>query len=530
MAPHRFNPPQPRVFRRLVPQHTTKLCLCTRPNPTRIRDRNLSIHKLHLDSSRPEPVVSLLDEWIPILALNIKALKLNFFSNTPEYYDLPKAVFLAESLEELHLCQCKMSESVQFKCLCTLILQCVLINDRTFEKIMLGCPLLGRMFLFNCQGLINVRLVSETAFRGLKHFVLDNIVRIGGRSIEIDVPNLETVSICGPWIWSNRQSEFLFSRLTRLRLGSVILSSESFDLLSFGCPTLESLTLINCSGFEEFHLASDSVKWLTIISDRILLKGVTICVPNILKFTFDARIRQPLHTFSFTTTTSKVWYSSVFLSTYVADPNFDINSWFLEVRRVLKALSGSQISLLLGMGCRSDQHVPCSAVLRDEQPIVVGELFFDDCKCPMEFTNAVFRVCRPSLVWGGWVMSELLRSSYELSEFQFNILLANNKVRTEPCFWQRDLEQVFVETLNGQQWQLMQWTNLEELRNRTQDRRIRLRLKWRCQNALSLLSRAAHECSPHPLCCSQQLASLASHLAQPRKKSAPHRPSNSRSS
>ncbi|CAA0833958.1 F-box/LRR-repeat protein [Striga hermonthica] len=450
------------------------------------RDRNLSIHKLHLDSSRPVPVVSLFNKWIPILALNIKALKLNFFSNTPAYSDLPSAVFLAESLEELHLCQCKMSpvESVRFKRLHTLILQCVLINDGTLEKLMLGCPLLERMVIFNCQGLENVRLVSETAFRGLKHFVLDNVVRIGGRSIEIDVPNLETLSIKGPWIWSHCQSAFLFSRLsrlTRLCLGSVILSSESFDLLSFGCPTLESLTLINCSGFEEFHLASDSIKWLTICTDRIMLKGATICVPSILKFTFDTRIHQPLHTFSFTTTTSKYWSSRIYLSSYKDDPDFNVNSWFLEVRRVLKALSGSQISLFLGMGWGS-QNVPCSAVLRDDPPIVVGELYVYDCKCPTEFTNALLRVCRPSLVWGGWVMSELVRSSYKLSEFQFNILLANEQVRTEPCFWQHDLEQVFVETLNGQQWQLMQWTNLGELRNRTQDRRIRLRLKWRCQN------------------------------------------------
>ncbi|CAA0833347.1 Unknown protein [Striga hermonthica] len=191
-------------------------------------DQNLSIHKLHLDLSRPEPVVSLLDKWIPILALNIKVFKLNFLSYTPAYYELPSAVFLAESLEELHLHRCKVSpvESVRFKHLRTLTLKWVLINDGALEKIMLGCPLLGRMDLISCQGLRNIRLVGEAASRGLKHLKLYNLERIEGCSIGIDAPNLETVCIDGPWIWSHRQSAFLFSRLTRLHLYRVMLSSE----------------------------------------------------------------------------------------------------------------------------------------------------------------------------------------------------------------------------------------------------------------------------------------------------------------
>ncbi|CAA0834016.1 Unknown protein, partial [Striga hermonthica] len=444
-------------------------------------DQNLSVHKLHIHLSTSPispPVMSLLNKWLSrMTTLNIKVLKLNFqsppcnLSPAPPYYD---------SLEELHLRNCKLKssvESMRFKHLRTLTLEKVQVDG---GMIILGCPLLSRLVL-NCCWTLNLRHVRLTS-PGLKHFELCDYERVEGRSIEIDAQNIETVSIKGPWIWSQRQSALLFSRLTSLDLYSVILSSESFDLLSFGCPTLESLNLDNCSGFEEFHLASDSIKFLHICTTKILLKGVTICAPNIVHFEYTAHISQAPDTFSFTTTTSKEWSSKVFFSSHKNDPDLDINSWFLKLRRVLKALSGSWISLSLQMDVGL-QDVPCSAVLCDEPPVVVLNFIFDTCKCRtaawhMRFTNGLFRVCRPSHVYGCRVVSDS-DGNYRFSEFELNILLANTKVRTEHCLWRHDLEQVFVESLDGQQWQLMQWKKLGKLRKRTQDRNIRLRLKWR---------------------------------------------------
>ncbi|CAA0833998.1 F-box/LRR-repeat protein [Striga hermonthica] len=445
------------------------------------RDQNLSIHKLHLNLYS-RPAVTLLNKWISMIpTLNMKVFKLNFLLYP---HDLPSAVFLAESLEDLHLRKCRLSlaESVPFKSLRTLTLEQVQVDGRTLETKMLDCPLLRRLVLDNCWQLRNVR-VSEAASPGLKHFVLHDYSNwISGRSIEMDVPNIETVSIRGPWIWSHHQSALLFSRLTNLDLNSVILSSESFDLLSFACPTLESLTVDNCYGFEEFHLASNSVNFLHFRTTEVLLKGVTICAPNIVSFQFTAHISQALATFSFTTTTSKEWSSEVFLSSHKDDPDLDLNSWFLKLRRLLKALSGSWISLLLQMDA-GPRDVPCSAVLGGEPPVVLRYLIFGTCKCHrvawyMGFTNGLFRVCRPSHVYGCRAVSES-GGNYRLSEFQLK-LLANKKVRTKTCFWGHDLEQVFVESFDGQQWQLMQWRTLGELRKRTQDRNIRLRLKWRC--------------------------------------------------
>ncbi|GER40552.1 F-box/RNI-like superfamily protein [Striga asiatica] len=452
-------------------------------------DQNLFIDKLYLCLSRPvsRPVISLLDKWIPIIAaLNIKAFKLNFLSFPPPYYNLPSAVFLAESLEELHLCKCKLSpvESVRFKCLRTLTLDCVQVDGGTLETKALGCPMLRRLDLSSCWELRNVRL-SEAP--GLKHFALTDFKIIEGRSIEIDVPNLETVSIGGPWIWSDRQSTFMFSRLTSLYLWNVILSSESIDMLSFRCPTLENLSLTDCSGFEEFHLASDSVMYLNISTIYIPLKGVTICAPNIVRFNFTAGIPQVPDTFSFTTTTSKQWYSGIFLYSYEEDPDFDVNWWFLELRRMLKALSGSQISLILHMdGGPLDMPwgaVDSSRLFSDEPPVVMENLKFSTSKCRTAswhsgFTNALFRVCRPRSIWSCTQLSQSDWNTHRLSEFQFNILLANMSLGTEPYFWRHDLEQVHVTTLYGQ---LIQWTDLSELRNRTYDRTICLKLKWRGQ-------------------------------------------------
>ncbi|CAA0833948.1 Unknown protein [Striga hermonthica] len=450
------------------------------------RDHNLSIHKLHLDlsSSESRPVVSLLDKWIPIIAaLNIKAFKLNFLSYTRPYYYLPSAILAAESLEELHLRKCRLSpvESLRFKCLRTLTLEYVQVDGRTFEKITSGCPLLRRLFLTRCEGLRNIRL-SEAALPGLNHFELYDYKKIQGPSIEIDVRNIETVSIAGgQWICSHRKSEFLFSRLTSLTLCGVILSSESFDLLSFGCPTLASLALYNCSGFEEFHLSNDSVKSLNISTRQTLLKGATICAPNILFFFFS--ISQVPDTFSFTTTTSKEWASNVVLSSCEEDPDFDVNWWFLELRRVLKALSGSRISLSLRMD-GGPQDVPCSDVVSDEPPVVVQSLNFDTRKCRttswyLEFTSGLFRVCRPRHVGDGTLVSGSYRN-YRLSEFQLNILLANKSLVTRkftPYFWQQDLEKVHVDG------KLVQYTDLSELRNRTYDGIVCLQLKWRGQTS-----------------------------------------------
>ncbi|CAA0833921.1 F-box/LRR-repeat protein [Striga hermonthica] len=452
----------------------------------RYLDQNLSIHKLHLHLSSPNsrPVVSLPDKWVPILAaLNIKALELTFLSYTLPYYDLPSAVF--ESLEELHLRKCRLrpAESVRFKSLRSLTLEQVQVDGGIFDTNMLGSPLLRRLVINSCWELRIVRVSgSEAASPGFKHFELCDSKKIGGRSIEIDVPNLETVSIRAPWRLCHRQSALWFS-LTRLSLNSVILSSELFDVLSFGCPTLASLALDNCSGFEEFHLASDSVKFLRISTRNIPLKGVTICAPNILSFTFNAGIPQVPDTFSIAKTISKECYSYVILSSSCEDdPDFDVNLWFYKLRRLLKALRGSRISLILHMN-GGPLDVPCSAVdcshlLSNRPPVVVEDLTLNTRKCRTPswysgFMNGLFRVCRPRLIWG-------CRNS-RLLEFHINILLANKSPETEPYSWQHQLEQVHVKTIDGKIWQLVQWTNQSELRNRTYDRIMCLNLKWRDQ-------------------------------------------------
>ncbi|CAA0833945.1 Unknown protein [Striga hermonthica] len=441
-------------------------------------DRNLSIHKLHLDLawvslpvfSRPlhldlwwvsRPVVSLLDKWIPIIAaLNIKAFKLTFSLYNRLYYDLPSAVFLAESLEELHLCKCRLSpvESFRLKRLRTFTLEFVKVDGGTFEKITSGCPLLRRLVLRSCEGLRNVRL-SEEALPRLKHFELSNYYqRVKGRSIEFDVLNLENVIINCPWIWSHCQSVFLFSCLTSLSLWNVILSSESFDLLSFGCPTLARLTLCHCSGFEEFHLTSDSVKWLTISSSEIPLKGASICAPNLVNFHFLTHGSQVPDTLSFMITTTKNWHSHVSLFSSEDDPDFDVNLWFFKLRRMLKALSGSRISLSLKMD-GSPLNVPCSDadynhLLGNHPPVVVDNLDFSTRKCRTAswysgFTNGLFRVCRPRHISGCRLVSKSAKNKHMLSEFQFNIFLANMSLGTGPYFWRHDLEQVHVKTVKG---------------------------------------------------------------------------------
>ncbi|CAA0833919.1 Unknown protein [Striga hermonthica] len=222
----------------------------------------------------------------------------------------------------------------------------------------------------------------------------------------------------------------------------------------------------------------------------MLLKGVTICAPNIVRFEFNARIPHAPDTFSVATTTSKRWDSRVSLSSREDDPDFDVNSWFLKLRRVLKALSGSRIDLALKMN-GGPLNVPCSAVdcnhlLGDHPPVVVEDLTFSTSKCRTaswysSFTNGLFHVCRPRRVWGDTLVSQSDRNNHRLTEFQFKIFLEKESLRTEPYFWRHNLEQVHVKSIDGKIWKLVQWTDLSELQNRTYDGSIWLELKWRDQ-------------------------------------------------
>ncbi|GER54016.1 F-box/RNI-like superfamily protein [Striga asiatica] len=240
MAPQRINSPQPRLFEILF-NTTQQNFVSVNSSPTNLEstenlfnstpqdfvsivnqtlqgylDQNLSIHKLRLDLCRPvsRPVIFLLDKWIPIItALNIKAFEFNFYSSTLPYYDLPSAVFLAESLEEIHLCKCRLSpvESVRFKSLRKLTLKQVQVDGGTLDTKMLGCPLLRCLVLKRCWKLRNVR-VSEEASPGLKHFVFSHIaLEKCGHEKLIRTPLFEYHVSC---VLLNKFSE-------ELRLGSV---------------------------------------------------------------------------------------------------------------------------------------------------------------------------------------------------------------------------------------------------------------------------------------------------------------------
>ncbi|CAA0823670.1 Unknown protein [Striga hermonthica] len=262
-----------------------------------------------------------------------------------------------------------------------------------------------------------------------------------------------------------------------------------FDLLSFGCLALANLALHDCLGFEEFHLASDSVKWLTISTSRILLKGATICASNILVFKFIALIPAVPDTFSFTTTTSKEWDSHVILSWGKEHPDFDVNARFLKLRRMLKALSGSRISLSLQMNAGPlNNDVDCNHHLleSDHPPVMVENLELSTRHCRTAswysgFTNGLFRVCRPMHIWGCRLVRQSDINEHRLSELQFSILLANESFESVPYFWRHDLEQVHVGTVDGNIWQLVQWTDLSKLRTRRYGGIMCLKLKWRGQ-------------------------------------------------
>ncbi|KAK6124325.1 hypothetical protein DH2020_041946 [Rehmannia glutinosa] len=305
--------------------------------------------------------VSLLEKWIPIVALNmrwVKIFNLCFLGKTREYFDIPSEIFDAKSLQELKLEGCKFNfianKVVLFKHLQTLHLTRVYIEDETFEKIMSSNPLIEYVTLNRCEGLRTFK-VSNVAAHNLKCFDLTwdkydrDIDR--DRSIEIDAPTLETIIIDGsesPNKWYHHPYRNYFPHLKSLYMCNVQLSPKSQIFSSSSCnnfPCLEELELDFSRGMEEeFQLSSRSIKRLSITVEGFMIKAA-IDVPNIRYFYFRSDFLPSISSFA-TNNNSSTWKSDV-------DMTFNINiiddtlSWFLKLHQMLKALSQSEISIYI---------------------------------------------------------------------------------------------------------------------------------------------------------------------------------------
>jgi F-box domain len=134
--------------------------------------------------SNPTPATSWLDT---VAKLKPKSVSIHIFSEN-YLFEVPDSVFTCESLQQLilHLGYETINPRyVNFPCLKTLIVDCILIEDVVMQKLS-GLPALEEMVLRNC-GFEFSDISSQT----LKRLVLDRYHNdFGPPDISISIPNL----------------------------------------------------------------------------------------------------------------------------------------------------------------------------------------------------------------------------------------------------------------------------------------------------------------------------------------------------
>ncbi|KAL3653397.1 hypothetical protein CASFOL_003078 [Castilleja foliolosa] len=428
----------------------------------RYHDQNLSVHELRLEMSVDDSESnSLLEKWIPKFILPdmcLKILKLFLHHHGLEYFDLLSILLKAETLQELYLRGCKLSQinstdEVRLKCLQKLTLDDVNIANETLEMILSSSPLLESVSLFGCTGF---KAITVCKSHGLKDIAFADINdvrdlwrrrRLEGRvSIEIDIPTIEKIRVTDCWFHHYNYLPYLTSLfLNRAGL------SKSIDFLSGKyLPCLEHLTLDSCYLPQEFDLRlSGSVKRINFINTVKSLKA-SIDAPNIVMFVYRSEIHHS--DISFTTTSSE-WKSDITVDAYM-DLHSDAPLWFHKLSKLLKVFSQSEISFEL-----NQQHEPslCKSVheniyrelCREHEQIVEVEHFslkgdYSHSRLPV-FLKCLFRIFRPRYMEQHLYFSNdenyTWKKVTELTEFLMYMFLIMEKDERR-YYWPRGLEEV----------------------------------------------------------------------------------------
>ncbi|KAL3634938.1 hypothetical protein CASFOL_021992 [Castilleja foliolosa] len=441
----------------------------------RYLDQNLSLQKFLVDICHYEVDFVLLQKWIPIVIMHmgVRSFTLIFHRTSNIVFPLPLVVFQSESLVELYLTRCdliilKSTYNVMLKNLQTLLLHDVYITDEIFEKIILGCPLIENLDLFNCIGFKSIKLRKHCNIKKFRCMAPNEII------VEIENPQtLESFHIrkCRDWFFRNRNTHF--PHLQSLNLHSVQLP-ETFDNFSSFFPCLNELILDSCPGLKEFRLSSSSIKRLTIRTDRInpgkRIKAF-IDTPNILYFEYSGHGFLPSIKF---TTTSKVWKSQISLWYMLEPSDNDATSWFLKLNKLLNALSQSHITLRLAPNVYEKLYINDSYG-GFYKPVVVEHLrlwgFYSSYFDPA-ILNCFFRIFRPRYIQMDYGLAKC-----NLAEYISKLIPGETG-----CYysWLQDLEEISTEigNMEANEWHCVKGTSLPALHSQQE---IRFRLTWKEQ-------------------------------------------------
>ncbi|CAH9082364.1 unnamed protein product [Cuscuta europaea] len=251
--------------------------------------RKACIHKLQLKvyADNLEELAPIMDQWLKAaIERNVSELVIEMNFRPTTYYNIPKEVFVSNSLKVLELHGCKFEDRFS----CTNLphlqklktMQCLFAGENVLSKILCGCPELEYLQALASEGMRSFHSVSCNP--RLKYIHIGYHKEI--KTIKIFVPSLETLKCY--FAYSCSLDLASCTLLKHLEINRAILSSDYVpiqDLLS-NLLQIEELHLSNCKSADKIQISSSCLKRLVMTELLKSFPGAELDIPNLLSLDF----------------------------------------------------------------------------------------------------------------------------------------------------------------------------------------------------------------------------------------------------
>ncbi|CAH9118279.1 unnamed protein product [Cuscuta epithymum] len=246
--------------------------------------RKPCIQKLQLNvfAGNLEELAPIMDQWFrAAIERNVSELLIEMNFGATTYYNIPKEVFVSNSLKVLELQGCKFEDSFSCTSLPHLqklrTLRCLFASENVLSNILCGCPELESLEALVSEGMSS--FLSVSCKPRLKYFDITCLNEL--KRIEIFVPSLETLK-CS-YVYSCSINMASCTLLKHLELNRVTLSSDYVPIqyLLSNLPHIKELHLSNCKSDDKIQISSSCLKRL-VMTEYENFPGAELDIPNLL--------------------------------------------------------------------------------------------------------------------------------------------------------------------------------------------------------------------------------------------------------
>ncbi|TXG68694.1 hypothetical protein EZV62_003629 [Acer yangbiense] len=263
----------------------------------------MSMEKFSIDTKLfdDQELASFVDRCICYaIGSNVKRLKLEFLSKRwyelefglrDSWYDLPPIVLGAKSIEVLKLRGCKLElprkSNVKLPSLRRMHLVEVFSNSRVINNLLAGCPLIGEIGIWNCEGIESLELF---ALERLNDIIIANNKEL--KRVDMTNLNVSSLSIVQPFSFVQpltipfEINVTFCTNLKNLRFVEAYITDEWLCELIYELPLLECLELRFCKKLKSIEISSPSLKTFSIFGCTYVVE-LKIDTLNLTHFTYD---------------------------------------------------------------------------------------------------------------------------------------------------------------------------------------------------------------------------------------------------